>query len=406
MSGVGATSGYGSQYNFPRTATEQQAEPSAYPQDSTPNPSKPTSGYGSQYSSNKQITGGYGSQYTTEVAAPLDPVNNPEDRQTLAERHAPILVLPEGSNDNLPASAQDFIDNSRLREDVSWGRDNQHGDNTNSADDDNFSGSDLANAPDNYFLDLDNDQRFELGRGQNDPAPLHYELDTENSPPTLTYFVFYAYNDGPSVQNHEGDWERITLELDPVTFEPTTARLSAHGHRTDVPVADIADPLTGRPVIYVAAGSHAAFPEAGVYDTEVEIFKDRTVENAEGVPIRELEGAVIYDEWGGIQDVTQQDWYPREGNSGVRWGEIGEHGSTSGPYGPSSEKGIVDNPVWETDVDGFWGRLADTGIVQGTADKVGNAVETGHDVGGSIYAVTRDEVQRRYGALWDVVTGD
>ncbi|MBX2836132.1 MAG: hypothetical protein KTR35_04700 [Gammaproteobacteria bacterium] len=345
------------------------------------------------------FAGGYGSQYRPEPEPVLDPVNSEADQRKLAERYAPILVLPKGSNDNLPASANDFIENSRLREDVSWWTDNQHGNNTNDDTSDDFTGADFADAPDNYFLDLDNDQRYELGRGQDDPAPLYYDLDLESDSPTLTYFVFYAYNDGPTVQNHEGDWERITLELDPETFEPTTARLSAHGHRTDVPVEDIADPLTGRPVIYVAAGSHAAFPEAGVYDTEVEVFKDHTVQNPDNVPFRRLDDAVIYTNWGGLQDVTAQSWYPSEGNKGVRWGEIGELDATSGPYGPSSEKGAVDNPVWGVDEDGFFGRLADTSFVQRVVTGGGDAVEDVHDTGGALYDPVRNELQENYSPL-------
>ncbi len=451
MSGIGATSGYGSQYYYQQEAEKWKAEQKVESQNETARSGSTTSssGYGSQYdysdsSSSTQsdstsaydygyiepeqpdvpvsapisvynaptepdiptsvYTGGYAYDYGINVEpSPLDPINNPADIARIAEQNAPILILPEGANDNLPASAQDFIDSSRLREDRSWRTDKEHGNNTNNNTDDDFTGADLADAPDNYFLDLDNDQRRQLGRGVDDPAPLYYELDLESSPPMLTYFVFYAYNDGPSVQNHEGDWERISLELDPETFEPTTARLSAHGHRTDVPVNDITDPVTGRPVIYVAAGSHAAFPAAGVYDTEVEVFKDRTVENPDGVPFRELGNAVIYDSWGGLENVQEQAWYPTAGNNGVRWGEIGEFDATSGPQGPSTEKGFVDNPVWGEDEDGFWGKLADNSRITGAADSLGSAVEGGHDIAGTVYDAGRTQVQERSSWLSPVV---
>lgn len=167
----------------------------------------------------------------------------------------------------------------------------------------------------------------------------------------LTYFFFYAYNDGPSFQNHEADWESMTLELDPQTFEPTTARYSSHHHRRDVPFDEnITDPVTGRPVVYVASGSHASFPEAGEYRSEVPVYNtvsnDKTVPNPNNVPVREVEGAVIYENWSEVLDVEQQVWYPNGDNPGVSWGENGRSRlGRSGITGPSSSKGHVTNPV-------------------------------------------------------------
>ena len=292
----------------------------------------------------------------------FDPRNNPADAQQLAEQYAPILVLPEGENHNLPANPQEFIDNSELREHKTAWFDESHGNNTDRNSGNDFNGGDFANPEsDGLFLDLDNNQREQLGRTQDRPAQLNYETDFTTNPPTITYHVFYAYNDGPGPQNHEGDFERITLELNPHTLEPETALYNAHEHVNVANYDDVADPVTNRPVVYVAAGTHAGHAEAGEHGTEVPLITESTVSNpGNRAPIRDLEDAVIYENWGELVDVTQQDWYTNEaGNDGVRWGEIGETTFTSGPHGPSLEKGALQNPEREVDDRSWFERLDD-----------------------------------------------
>lgn len=335
-----------------------------------------------------------------------DPRNNAADAAELARNNAPILVLPTGQYD-LPGDPLDFIDNSQLRRDNPlnlgniwrpWeARDDGLGDNTNGNAGDNFTAADIANpSEDNLFLDLNDDMRGALGRAPNDPrgaAPLHFELDLESETPTITYFVFYPYNDGPSVQNHEGDWERVTLQLNPDTLEPTNAVLSAHSHSSMVPVEEIADPETGRAVVYIAGGSHAAYATPGSHDTEAPGFDDYTVPNPDNLPLSELEDAVIYDTWGEMRDATTQEWYTDEpGNNGVRWGEIGELSHTSGPHGPSNEKGAVAPPDGEHG-GGWIGKVDDAIDFVGADDTIqnaGDAVETGNDIKGIVYDRLKD----------------
>ena len=321
-----------------------------------------------------------------------DPRNGPNDAARFAQENAPILVLPTGQYD-LPGDPLEFIANSRLQRDNPfelgwnlWGavrnaRDDTLADNTDDDLTNNFGPSRIANPDEsNLFMDLDNDMRGELGIAQNaagGPAPLHFEFDLDAATPTITYYVFYPYNDGPSVQNHEGDWERVTLQLDPDTMEPINAVLSAHTHSSIVPIEDIADPETGRPVVYVAGGSHAIYATPGTHDTEAPGFDDRTVPNPNNVPLSELEDAVIYENWGEMRDVTAQPWYTNEpGNNGVRWGEIGETTHTSGPHGPSAKKGAVPPPQEGKEEGGFLSTL--DAIVDGAG--FGDNIEVAGDV--------------------------
>ena len=95
--------------------------------------------------------------------------------------------------------------------------------------------------------------------------------------------MFYAYNDGPpalgDVQNHEGDWERITIQLDDQPVPSTEVRYSAHSgldiscawpgadNSSGQPVAALEN---GKPVVFVGQGSHANFPETGNWETQAE----------------------------------------------------------------------------------------------------------------------------------------
>ncbi|EHR68958.1 hypothetical protein BurJ1DRAFT_0059 [Burkholderiales bacterium JOSHI_001] len=261
----------------------------------------------------------------------------------LARKYAPVLILPPGQY-NLPADPQAFIEHARLRQDVNWGRDRTLGDNTNRKTGDNFGAADVAAAGPGQYLDLDNAQRGQLGRAD---APIFYEVDNPQNPTKVTYWFFYAYNDGPTKQNHEGDFERITIEFDPVTQQPTQANYSAHNnsHTQPAAYADVQkDPATGRPLVYVAGGSHASYVVPGEHATEAPFFKDHTPTdtNRDG-RINGSDGAVRIDTAGQLRDVTQQAWYPSAGE-GLQWGEIGQFEATSGPRGPSRQKSHFDLP--------------------------------------------------------------
>lgn len=266
----------------------------------------------------------------------------------LAEKYAPILVVPDGDYDR-PGDPQDFIDDSRLRKDRTLRRDEERGNNINNNPDDAFTAERVgASTDDREFLDLDNDQRGEIRHSDDDPAPFFYEVtrsDDPSEPTKVTYWFFYAYNDGPGPQNHEGDWERITLEFDPATDEPTQAIYSAHNnsHTKPVPYNDLKiHDETGRPLVFVASGSHASYTTPGAHPTEAPFINDHTVtdSNRDGV-IDNQDGAAYIDTADNLSPVIEQAWYPESGR-GVRWGEIGETSHTSGPYGPSEEKGHVD----------------------------------------------------------------
>lgn len=261
----------------------------------------------------------------------------------VAQRYAPVLILPQGPY-NLPADPQAFIEHSQLRDNGRWRGHDVRADNTNADRRDDFGAADVATAGSRQNLDLEDAQRGKLG---NPDAPIFYEVDDARNPTKVTYWFFYAYNDGPSAQNHEGDFERITIELDPVTQKPTQANYSAHNNSHTKPTAwqDVPlDAATGRPLVYVAGGSHASYAVPGSHPTEVEVLKDHTATdtNRDG-RIDAADGAVRIDTADQLRNVKQQAWYPAEG-SGLHWGQDGYVDDTSGPYGPSKDKSHLDLP--------------------------------------------------------------
>jgi hypothetical protein len=96
----------------------------------------------------------------------------------------------------------------------------------------------------------------------------------------LNYLYFYAMNDWRSsfhgVNDHEGDWEQVMVYLAETRdgdLEPAWIAYASHDYygcdlrrRWDDPDIRIVD---GHPIVFVGAGSHASYFEAGEYVTSV-----------------------------------------------------------------------------------------------------------------------------------------
>lgn len=88
----------------------------------------------------------------------------------------------------------------------------------------------------------------------------------------LQYWAWYLYNDYRLAANlglHEGDWEMVQLRLDGSGEDaaPTDAVYAQHHHAERRPW-DRVETDGGAPVVFVARGSHAAYFEAGVFETD------------------------------------------------------------------------------------------------------------------------------------------
>jgi hypothetical protein len=126
------------------------------------------------------------------------------------------------------------------------------------------------------------------------------------------YWFFYAYND--SSNNHEGDWERVAVQVD--GDKPVGVTFWKHGQPTcQVPWGTIEKAGT-RPVTFSAHGSHGSYPREGEYPTKVGL--DRAAKGFDWITSSHL------------LNVKDQPWY---GYRGI-WGRVGVFSFTTGPAGP------------------------------------------------------------------------
>jgi hypothetical protein len=160
----------------------------------------------------------------------------------------------------------------------------------------------------------------------------------------IQYWFFYPYNDFVAKANHEGDWEHITVTLNPdQTFESAWYAQHESGKRyfTKDDMRRLqSDPwcrfVDGtHPVVYSADGSHASYPDAkkgqvctfSLSGASVTLPADNT-----------YDGGPIWKTWKKLVNVGEKD-APLNGQEfilfGGLWGEIGMTKWTSGPHGPA-----------------------------------------------------------------------
>jgi hypothetical protein len=181
-----------------------------------------------------------------------------------------------------------------------------------------------------FFLNLlGEDHRGGVGTS----APEYYEWSPGAcssqgcTPAYVTYWFFYAYNDGFDNINHEGDWERISIHFNYNEAPIEVAYYRHNCHR----ILDwsTAVPKEGtHPVVYAAKGSHGSYPTPNGSDSCVPGIDD-TVQA----------GGARWATWQRMAEVTRQPWY----GYGGAWGEVGDccpgiEGETTGPLGPSPWK--------------------------------------------------------------------
>ena len=84
----------------------------------------------------------------------------------------------------------------------------------------------------------------------------------------LQYWLWYFYNDYSLALGaglHEGDWEMVQFRMN--GDQPDIAVYAQHSHAEKRPWPDV-ERENGRPVVYVARGSHASYFQAGHHNTE------------------------------------------------------------------------------------------------------------------------------------------
>jgi hypothetical protein len=263
----------------------------------------------------------------------------------VVRRYAPLVWL-NSNEKNFPTTGQSFINHSHLR----WAKPLLPDDNVDSTVDasrlgvgssnpytHDYSGgaykatdytrprgteADRKGLPTGYgfFLDLDNDFRGGMtststnNRVYTSAARVYYDYQAGKD---ITYWFFYAYNDGFGPQNHEGDWERIEVHLNARNRAVST---EYHQHAGSQTLSWADTPKVGRthPVVFSAQGSHASYPTAGSHH----FGTDHTNRGK------------AWSTWDALIDVRTRPFY----GFGGAWGEVGNISDTTGPLGPSRYK--------------------------------------------------------------------
>jgi hypothetical protein len=127
----------------------------------------------------------------------------------------------------------------------------------------------------------------------------------------LQYWFFYVYNDYQLAARfglHEGDWEMASLRIDEAAGEPDLAVYAQHAYAEARPWDEVLKD-GGRPLVYVARGSHGSYFETGMFNTEVfyDIADgDRETPELELVTLAGDDPA--WPRWPGIWGATRARW--------------------------------------------------------------------------------------------------
>jgi hypothetical protein len=285
-----------------------------------------------------------------------------EDR--LIRKFAPVVRFHPNER-YLPADVSWYLQRTRMRFEVNNGIDRQLIDKGNvtmtglisKKDNGQFSG--LSAFGSDFFLEqtdidggdkLDN-YRLETRKGN---SPSDWVVYAHVRPAgnhtgmyDIQFIFFYAYNGDllvtPLETAHEADVEHITVRVEQDMNTINQVFYAAHdgaGRWYDRQTAGYPDGFqvtaAGRPVVYSAVNSHASYPKAGRVDRGIELPDDETGD-----------GGLEWNCSLNAVNIGEKN-FPHEGMQWVqysgRWGEIGETGFTTGPYGPAYQAWWNEDP--------------------------------------------------------------
>lgn len=213
---------------------------------------------------------------------------------------------------------------------------------------------------DGFFLDLIDSTDARWGIKDTTPgdsqtytgAPVYYESGDIVKPGAplgtymyLTYWFFYAFNDGLSAQNHEGDWEGMSIlfgQTTPGHYKPLTLALNQHRGTQEIPWPGRRF-VGERAQVYSAKGSHATY--------------DRDWFGRAGPSLDTVGGGPLWDTSGSLLSLYDQPWVGYCGG----WGQVGllagaaGIGDTTGPLGPGC---IVKGRPIKDAIPNSWGPAA------------------------------------------------
>lgn len=184
----------------------------------------------------------------------------------------------------------------------------------------------------------------EVRQGSRDPRDwvtyLHAYLRSDGGI-NLQYWFFYPFNDGLVLFDHEGDWERVTVQLDR-GGDPSALLLAQHGdtrpgaRRSWSEVERLGD----HPIIWSARGTHASYPDRASVPWFERVSPCAALAGCPGPVWRTWEG-------GGLRNVGERDALLGPDDAFAydgRWGGLGVwFGARPPPHGPVHQRRSFEN---------------------------------------------------------------
>lgn len=183
---------------------------------------------------------------------------------------------------------------------------------------DSFTGS--AESP-GFYLDLDDSEDLRRGDGPSAPVYWQYYDKGDRHTGAFVYWLFYGYND--FINNHEGDWERVAVQVK--DGEPDGLTFWKHEEGPCRVGWDDIGKQDGHPVTFAATGSHGSYPWEGIYDASGKAPVDVTDTTSAGTR---------WPTWEHARSVVEQPWWGYRGLWGGQEGPDGFHG----PRGPHPDR--------------------------------------------------------------------
>lgn len=109
------------------------------------------------------------------------------------------------------------------------------------------------------WLWYDSGERFHAQGIDGEPDVIYGRIAREGPDTWLQYWFWHTMNWSRLIGRHQGDWEGIQIKLDP---EPVSAVYAQHA-RGERASWDTIEKRDGRPVVYVAGGTHASYVTPG-----------------------------------------------------------------------------------------------------------------------------------------------
>ncbi|MGW5689995.1 PT domain-containing protein [Streptomyces asiaticus] len=158
----------------------------------------------------------------------------------------------------------------------------------------------------------------ELRKGEGTDAPVYWEYHHHKTDPqraAYVYWFFYAYNNLTPGNRHEGDWERVAVQLR--DGKPEAVTFAKHGKDTCGVKWSELDPRDGHPTVYSARGSHGSYP------TDKNQWVNGTLD-------RPSKGGAEWRTWEHARPVDREPWWGYAG----WWGSQQHVSGFNGPMGP------------------------------------------------------------------------